>query len=396
MAAFGRETREGLRAFPAQYVSAMDYKLSLRLDNAKLRMQRIGCGTRLRLRGGVVLFASDFLLRIPAKDHATPKDYTIFVPSSNRKCMISVSCLLACSLSDSLHQKHYSRVIDSNAFCNRGELCMLLTEARVELEFRQDARLYLSSTEKVRLTVAQGCQLALWTSDRVNALPLRYEYVADMGARSALFYICLHHRYYQLLRQPDLNQHYDIVLPSRGYVRFTQGETVSNKYEEGYCYTHKDRKAGHFVSRDYDSYLLDLNEQGSNETLMRELGGAMEVESTPALLPPHADTLSRVIGPVASSGTRPLQSSTHRLSHLQLSHIQVYFKDPVTERQPRFTLRDARNKKTLHLVVTEDRYAVQGVYYSIYGLALQPGGELLCHFVLSENRQFIVFIAVTR
>lgn len=286
---------------------------------------------------------------------------------------------------------------------------MIVSCSRLNIEFKENGRLYLSTESKCRLTVSHSCRMEVWTSDRVNCLPLRYEYVGDMGARCMFYYIRLHHRYYNLMRDETLVDH-DIVLPSSGYSVFYASQTVSSTRGEGFCYVEENEKENRFVSTDFNSDLFYLNQYGSNEELMTAVRkdvaahDEMDVigedgveainddEETQAP-PMEKDVLSCVIGR-ASAGTKRLQSATHHLSHLQLSHIQVYFKDPTG--LPRFKLRDDRNKKMLFMTVTEDTYAVQGVYYSIYGLCLQAGSPPLCHFIISENRKFIVFIPVAK
>jgi len=284
---------------------------------------------------------------------------------------------------------------------------MIVSCSRLNIEFKENGRLYLSTESKCRLTVSQSCCMEVWTSDRINCLPLRYEYVGDMGARCMLYYIRLHHRYYNLMRDDTLVDH-DIVLPSSGYSVFYAGQTVSSTRGEGFCYVEQNEKENRFVSTDFNSELFCLNQYGSNEELMTGMRKAVDVlepmevvgedgtgvtDNEESQAPVEKDTLSCVIGR-ASTGTKRLQSATHHLSHLQLSHIQVYFKDPAG--LPHFKLRDDRNKKTLFMTVTNDTYAVQGLYYSIYGLCLQAGSPPLCHFIISENRKFIVFIPVAK
>lgn len=103
------------------------------------------------------------------------------------------------------------------------------------------------------------------------------------------------------------------------------------------------------------------------------------------------DHLSRIIGP---QNTR-LQSRLYSLSHKQLSHIRVYFKDS-NSALPRFTLKDDRNKKRLYFTVIEDHYTVQDERYTLYGLCINPGGPQMCHFMLSANRQFMLFLPTLR
>lgn len=279
---------------------------------------------------------------------------------------------------DNIQPKQYTRVIDLTEFCNTNEWCMLVTSSALVIEFKENASLFISSENKCHFEISSSAYMELWTRDQKNLFPVRYEYVPELGARSADYFQRLHDRYHYLMQDPALNANFDIILPSFGYDPITLGWNPRFLTLNG-----KERQAE--IEREQEYYEIarsfSLNQYGSNFDPEEKQEEQMNVE---------LDLLTRIIGAKNS-----LQSSTHLLSHKQLSHIKVYFKKPDSI-LPRFTLKDDRNKKRLYLTVVEDNYKYSGESHMIYGLCIVPGGPLICHFMISSNRKFMLFLPQTQ
>lgn len=257
---------------------------------------------------------------------------------------------------------------------------MLVTSSALIIEFKENASLFISSESKCHFEISSSAHLELWTKDQKNPFPIRYEYVPELGRRCNEYFQRLHERYYYLMRDTNLNTSFDIM-PSFGYnvmslgwnSRFLTLDTEEERQtemekEQEYCTTARS---------------FCLNQYGTNfePEERKEEEEEMDIE---------IDLLTRIIGSQNS-----LQSRTYTLSHKQLSHIKVYFKD-ADSALPRFTLKDDRNKKRLYFTVIEDHYTIHGESYMIYGLCIVPGGPMMCHFMISANRQFMLFLPTLR